>query len=1075
MYKKRNILKKVLFILIILFTVTITGKVYAEGELTLQVLEPTKEYQEYMNLTDEEKEKVLQPKKYDVIAPEKLSDYLKNTNNVFKLASTVKDSVKSKYDLREIIGDNVQVRNQMQTDSCWAFAGTALMESNLGMLDYKQANAQKTYDFSERHMFYSAKRNYFNNNEENPYGYSTSASGGNFGEVQSYYVNGMGAINEEDMPFENNEDKIDISEIQNKVVATTLYDTIEFENIDDVGKTELMAKMKETITNYGGIFAGVHGAQIFSDAYNNATAAIYCANEDDYPMNHAVLIIGWDDNFSKDNFNETNRPSSDGAWIVKNSWGDKQTVSLKELKESFFTSYPSICQENGWEKAEDIDNEYIRKAYAAQGYGDEKVTIDGDNVVVEIGDQGYMYISYEDANIYDNLYGIKKATNQKDYDKLYQHDKLMADTLVYLEGQRDLYIANKFNRNSSDTEVVDKIGFYTMQKIVCNVLINPHDSDLNKDKLQEVSLKQGKNLIIEPGYHILELSEPVQLTGDSFAVALEISSYSPAEQTTYFMAETRNTDENFEVNPNESFFTTADLYENNVWEDLSDYDVESVKGNVSIKAYTKEDKVEAKLESIRVTNPPSKTEYYEGENFEKEGLKITATYTDHSEKEVTNFTIVDGDSLYLGQKYVTIQYTEDGISKTTTQEINVKTKDVSGDLNITSASIYQLPNKLKYIQYKEVLDLKGGLIKVTYSDNTMEYLKMETETIVASGFDNTKLGKQTITLTFMNRKLTFEVEIIKDPSGAEEPENPEITLTNIYVQTRPNKLSYIEGEDFDPTGMVVVASYSNGSTKVISNYTIIDGNNLSVDKTSVTIQYEEDGIEKTTTQNIIVNKESEVQPEEPDNPDNPDNPEIIEPKLSDLSNIKSEFSEVSIYTYTTEQDSYITMKIKISNILDSSIDTNYTYYYYFSSSDKEENIENWIKIENPEIITEEDGSKSIVFSVDSRNISNYAEIVDSDKLYLYIKEEAEASGKVLSQINASEVMQTENTKIKFYGDDDELGDIDDVVNIIGNNKNDNTIAKGTIPQAGVITIGIAIILFLGIGIYKFIRYRNIDK
>ena len=42
--------------------------------------------------------------------------------------------------------------------------------------------------------------------------------------------------------------------------------------------------------------------------------------EDNFPS-HAVCIVGWDDNFSADNFNEGHRPPGDGAWIVKNSWG----------------------------------------------------------------------------------------------------------------------------------------------------------------------------------------------------------------------------------------------------------------------------------------------------------------------------------------------------------------------------------------------------------------------------------------------------------------------------------------------------------------------------------------------------------------------------------------------------------------------------------------------------------------------------------------------------------------------------------------------------------------------------------
>ena len=39
------------------------------------------------------------------------------------------------------------------------------------------------------------------------------------------------------------------------------------------------------------------------------------------PTNHAVTIIGWDDDYPADNFLEGHRPPQDGAWLVKNSWG----------------------------------------------------------------------------------------------------------------------------------------------------------------------------------------------------------------------------------------------------------------------------------------------------------------------------------------------------------------------------------------------------------------------------------------------------------------------------------------------------------------------------------------------------------------------------------------------------------------------------------------------------------------------------------------------------------------------------------------------------------------------------------
>ena len=37
--------------------------------------------------------------------------------------------------------------------------------------------------------------------------------------------------------------------------------------------------------------------------------------------NHAVTIVGWDDNYPKENFISEHQPPENGAWLVKNSWG----------------------------------------------------------------------------------------------------------------------------------------------------------------------------------------------------------------------------------------------------------------------------------------------------------------------------------------------------------------------------------------------------------------------------------------------------------------------------------------------------------------------------------------------------------------------------------------------------------------------------------------------------------------------------------------------------------------------------------------------------------------------------------
>ena len=77
-------------------------------------------------------------------------------------------------------------------------------------------------------------------------------------------------------------------------------------------------------------------------------------------------------------------------------------------------------------------------------------------------------------------------------------------------------------------------------------------------------------------------------------------------------------------------------------------------------------------------------------------------------------------------------------------------------------------------------------------------------------------------------------------------------LTGITVTTPPDKTVYTAYEDFDPTGMVVTATYEDSSTKVVPA-TVIDGTDLKCSRTSVTVSYTEGEITKTAEQSITVN------------------------------------------------------------------------------------------------------------------------------------------------------------------------------------------------------------------------------
>lgn len=583
---KKNIVK--LFSLIVaIFMIFSFSFVYANNELESQISKTdySEEYKEWQKLSDEEKENSIMPRKYDIIKSQDNATYLKNLKNIFRMQMLLKGPLMDSYNLKDVIPENTTIKNQMNTNSCWAFASLGALETNLAMRDYNSSKGPVVYDFSEKHMNYATAKSSFLDNKTNEYGFSKEVSeGGNFYMAIQYLTNGLGAIDEEDLPFENSEEDIDISEIQNKEVKTTLYDTAEFESVDSSEKEVVMDSMKEHIANYGGIYAGISGASIFGDNYNNETGAMYCSDSFSNPIDHAVTIIGWDDNYSVDNFNENNRPTANGAWIVKNSWGEEITENLLTIKEMLFNEDPSYWEELTYDSPEKIPTDIVVNAYK-QIYGESKVEVRDDNLVIKIGNDGYMYVSYEDCNVYTTLSGIEKATNSKDYDNVYQNDILGVSNNISVFESGKVYLANVFTRDSSVQEVLDKISVYTFQGYNCKVLVNPNGDSKNIDDLQEVRLKEGDTVSVEPGFHTIEFVEPVRLTGDKFVVVLEVTSDSSPKQVAL---ESRTEDSYWKdaiVNEGESFCANEDGFSANVWTDLATIQ-DDLKGNLCIKGYT---------------------------------------------------------------------------------------------------------------------------------------------------------------------------------------------------------------------------------------------------------------------------------------------------------------------------------------------------------------------------------------------------------------------------------------------------------------------------------------------------------
>ena len=245
------------------------------------------------------------------------------------------------------------------------------------------------------------------------------------------------------------------------------------------------------------------------------------------------------------------------------------------------------------------------------------------------------------------------------------------------------------------------------------------------------------------------------------------------------------------------------------------------------------------LNNLRISAPPSKTTYVEGQNFDATGMKVVAIYNNESEKEITNYTITDGNDLKTDKTSVTISYTENNVTKTATQSITVS-KKVLNAIAITTK-----PNKTEYIE-EQNFDTTGMKVTATYNDGTSKEVSNYTVT------DGNKLavGKTTVTVSYTENEVTKTVDQAITVSKK--------TLSSIRIFTAPNKTTYIEGQNFDATGMKVTAIYNNSTNKEVTDYIITGGNNLTTDKTSVIISYTESSITKTTTQPITVTKKLEI-------------------------------------------------------------------------------------------------------------------------------------------------------------------------------------------------------------------------
>ena len=397
---------------------------------------------------------------------------------------TAGSSYPAKYDPRDY-GMVSEVRSQVG-NLCWLYGTVSAMESNL----IKRGLADNTIDLSELQILW-----FMYHKNEDPLGNYSDDVEDTTMEFRDILLEGgqaweaVDAVSNWTGPILDSEASLDgvatNREYADKINSITLDPSLAAKNYwhfkgsrstwYDIGETE---EIKGLISEYGGVAAAYYdyGRYYYCGA-ENTDANYYAGEEKRKGSNHVIEIVGWDDNYDRNNYKGVYQdiPEHNGAWLVK---------------------------ENSKHNADKLGS----------NFGGYRTT-------------GYMWLSYEYP--ITDIYALDFA-NKNEHENIYCYD---GNTYVADGGstgsaiERNVFM-NIFKANAYEEKAVEKVDAIMVSigrgnEYECTVYVNPV---IRNGKLVSYTGKSGTvtGKTEQSGYYTIELPEPAYVTqGDTFAVCVK--------------------------------------------------------------------------------------------------------------------------------------------------------------------------------------------------------------------------------------------------------------------------------------------------------------------------------------------------------------------------------------------------------------------------------------------------------------------------------------------------------------------------------------------------------------------------